>query len=59
MNGLFGKCKVCGKAKHWCHSCGYDEDVHPMSEGYCSWECLRKDNGPEYNSNFYDDEGDK
>jgi hypothetical protein len=42
------KCKVCGAKFHYCTSCGWDRDLHPLSAGFCSWECLRKGNGPEY-----------
>jgi hypothetical protein len=42
------KCKVCGRQFHYCTNCGYDKELHPLSEGYCSEKCLKKGNGPKY-----------
>jgi len=37
------KCKKCGYEYHYCSNCGYDYDLHPLNEGYCSWECYADD----------------
>lgn len=42
------KCSQCGKKFHWCTSCGWDEELHPMSEGFCSQACLIAGGGRTY-----------
>lgn len=46
------KCKVCGRDFHYCTNCGYDVETHPLSEGFCSWECSKIGDG----SNYLDDD---
>ena len=38
-------CITCGKEYHWCSSCGWDYELHPQSENYCSWSCMTEDTG--------------
>ena len=38
-------CMKCGKEYHWCSSCGWDYQLHPLSEGYCCWEHMTDDTG--------------
>lgn len=52
------QCKVCGKRFHWCPSCGWDRDMHALSQGYCSDECLIADAGMTYDDVCDDDDDD-
>ncbi len=47
-------CKRCKKHFHYCHNCGYDRELHHLSRGYCSEECLTDDDGEPY---YEDDAG--
>ena len=55
MSLRMSSCKCCGKEFHWCTSCGYDYDLHPLSVGYCSNECLME---MEPNLAWIDDDDD-
>ena len=50
-------CKSCKKVFHYCHNCGFDLDLYPLSEGYCCKQCMI-DNEPdkyyEFENNYYD-----
>lgn len=39
------QCKTCNRNFHYCFNCGYDQDLHPLSEGFCSWNCLISGSG--------------
>ena len=38
----------CTNRFHWCPSCGWNSELHAMSEGYCSDECLVACGGTTY-----------
>jgi len=38
----------CANRFHYCTSCGWDAELHPLSEGYCSEECLVAEGGETY-----------
>ncbi len=51
------RCRRCNKnCGHWCSNCGIDGEMYPLSEGYCSNECLKADGGKTWDELVEDEE---